>query len=135
MYMIEKDLDLVNDSAEIIVNDIGLTIKLWCDNWGSIDDKILIDSVIFDFELREFDDTKKNEVFNILDSIKTFDDLIQNLETTLKDIKLYVNVIHDNVWSIYNDKIFEEEISKLFHTKLTFTEQGMQMDGDASLEN
>ena len=45
-----------------------------------------------------------------------------------------VNVGHDTTWDIYTDSGFEAAISKLLDLDVTFTEQGMQDDGYASME-
>ena len=45
-----------------------------------------------------------------------------------------VTVEHDGPWTIYTDSGFEEAISKMVGFKVTFTEQGMQEDGMASME-
>ena len=45
-----------------------------------------------------------------------------------------VDVEHDGPWSIYTDSGFEKAISKMVGFEVTFTEQGMQQDGMASME-
>ena len=45
-----------------------------------------------------------------------------------------VDVEHDGPWTIYTDSGFEAAISKMVGFKVTFTEQGMQKDGMASME-
>lgn len=45
-----------------------------------------------------------------------------------------VNVGHDTTWDIYTDTGFEAAISKLMGEDVSFTEQGMQDDGYASME-
>ena len=45
-----------------------------------------------------------------------------------------ISVEHDGPWTIYTDSGFEEAISKMVGFKVTFTEQGMQEDGMASME-
>ena len=45
-----------------------------------------------------------------------------------------VTVMHDGPWTIYTDSGFEEEISAIVGFEVTFTEQGMQDDGRASME-
>ena len=45
-----------------------------------------------------------------------------------------VNVTHNADWNIYTDKGFEKAISNLLGFDVTFTEQGMQDDGYASME-
>ena len=45
-----------------------------------------------------------------------------------------VNVEHDTTWNIYTDSGFENAISKLLGYDVTFTEQGMQDNGYASME-
>ena len=45
-----------------------------------------------------------------------------------------VNVEHDGPWTIYTDTGFEAEISKLVGFDTSFTEQGMQEEGIASME-
>lgn len=46
-----------------------------------------------------------------------------------------VYVEHDATWEIYTDTGFERAISERLGFAVTFTEQGMQEDGFASLEN
>ena len=52
------------------------------------------------------------------------------------DDELYtqVNVAHNSTWDIYTDSGFECAISDAVGFAVTFTEQGMQEDGFASLE-
>tara|TARA_B100000963_G_scaffold124129_1_gene108316 strand:+ start:33699 stop:34613 length:915 start_codon:yes stop_codon:yes gene_type:complete len=45
-----------------------------------------------------------------------------------------VDVEHDGPWSIYTDSGFEAAISKMVGFEVSFTEQGMQEDGMASME-
>ena len=45
-----------------------------------------------------------------------------------------VNVMHDGPWEIYTDSGFEKEISEIVGFEVSFTEQGMQEKGIASLE-
>jgi hypothetical protein len=45
-----------------------------------------------------------------------------------------VNVTHNADWNIYTDSGFESAISNLLGFDVTFTEQGMQDDGYASME-
>ena len=45
-----------------------------------------------------------------------------------------ISVEHDGPWTIYTDSGFEAAISKMGGFKVTFTEQGMQEDGMASME-
>ena len=45
-----------------------------------------------------------------------------------------VDVEHDGPWSIYTDSGFEKAISKMVGFEVSFTEQGMQQDGMASME-
>jgi len=45
-----------------------------------------------------------------------------------------VNVTHNADWNIYTDSGFENAISELLGMDVTFTEQGMQDDGLASME-
>lgn len=45
-----------------------------------------------------------------------------------------VNVTHDSTWDIYTDSAFEDAISNALGFDVTFTEQGMQEDGVASME-
>ena len=40
----------------------------------------------------------------------------------------------ENSWTIYTDSGFEDAVSTLLGTSVTFTEQGMQDDGYASME-
>lgn len=54
------------------------------------------------------------------------------------DISTMIYVVHDangcGDWRIYTDKGFEDSISVALGFDVTFTEQGMQDDGIASLE-
>lgn len=53
------------------------------------------------------------------------------------DISTHIEVVHtgkDNSWRIYTDSGFEEAVSELLGTSVSFTEQGMQSDGYASME-
>jgi Fe-S cluster assembly iron-binding protein IscA len=53
------------------------------------------------------------------------------------DTSTHIAVIHtgkDESWRIYTDSGFEEAVSALLGTDVTFTEQGMQEDGYASME-
>ena len=45
-----------------------------------------------------------------------------------------VNVTHDSTWDIYTDTAFEHAVSTLLGYDVGFTEQGMQVDGCASME-
>ena len=45
-----------------------------------------------------------------------------------------VNVEHDSTWDIYTDSGFEAAISEVLGYEVSFTEQGMQEDGVASME-
>ena len=45
-----------------------------------------------------------------------------------------VNVEHDGPWTIYTDSGFEKAISDMVGFEVSFTEQGMQEDGMASME-
>ena len=51
------------------------------------------------------------------------------------DSNVDVNVTHNADWNIYTDSGFESAISNLLGFDVTFTEQGMQDDGYASMEN
>jgi hypothetical protein len=46
-----------------------------------------------------------------------------------------VSVTHDTDWRIYTDTGFEKAISEAVGFEVDFTEQGMQDDGYATLEN
>ena len=46
----------------------------------------------------------------------------------------HVSVKHDGPWSIYTDTGFEKTISDMIGFEVSFTEQGMQEDGIASME-
>ena len=50
------------------------------------------------------------------------------------DSNVDVNVTHNAAWNIYTDSGFESAISNLLGFDVTFTEQGMQDDGYASME-
>jgi hypothetical protein len=45
-----------------------------------------------------------------------------------------VNVTHDGTWDIYTDEGFEAAITAALGYAVSFTEQGMQEDGFASME-
>lgn len=51
-----------------------------------------------------------------------------------EDGECLVYVAHDSTWDIYADTGFEAAISKALGFDVGFTEQGMQEDGNASLE-
>lgn len=53
---------------------------------------------------------------------------------TDEDGYMSVSVEHDGPWDIYTDSGFEEEISNIIGTPVSFSEQGMQDDGMAHLE-
>lgn len=62
---------------------------------------------------------------------------------TVKNIDVYIDeddgyatveVEHDTTWEIYTDTGFESAISKVLGYDVTFTEQGMQQNGVASME-
>ena len=64
-------------------------------------------------------------------------DGIQVRETVYEDdgcTSTMVNVEHDTTWDIYTDTGFEAAISAALGFDVTFTEQGMQDDGYASME-
>lgn len=46
----------------------------------------------------------------------------------------HVGVDHDTTWNVYTDSGFEEAISAALGFEVTFTEQGLQEDGYASME-
>ena len=47
----------------------------------------------------------------------------------------HILVVHDSTWDIYTDRGFERAISDAVGFDVQFTEQGMQEDGRASMEN
>ena len=51
-----------------------------------------------------------------------------------EDCNKAIYVAHDAGWQIYTDTGFEESISSVLGFTVTFTEQGMQEDGHASME-
>ena len=61
---------------------------------------------------------------------------------TVTDISVYtdeddyksISVEHDTTWDIYTDTGFESAISEVLGYAVSFTEQGMQDDGVASME-
>jgi hypothetical protein len=61
---------------------------------------------------------------------------IQIIETVYADGDAHtmVNVEHNTTWDIYTDTGFEAAISSIVGEDVTFTEQGMQDDGYASME-
>lgn len=46
----------------------------------------------------------------------------------------HISVAHDGPWTVYTDSGFESEVSKIVGFDVSFTEQGMQEEGEASLE-
>tara|TARA_Y100001954_G_scaffold9382_1_gene9523 strand:- start:114 stop:464 length:351 start_codon:yes stop_codon:yes gene_type:complete len=59
------------------------------------------------------------------------------IETTYTDSNetyTMVNVTHNATWDIYTDSAFENAISNVVNFNVSFTEQGMQENGYASLE-
>ena len=53
------------------------------------------------------------------------------------DTSIHIAVVHtgkEGSWRIYTDSGFEAAVSDLLGTDVTFTEQGMQDDGYASME-
>jgi hypothetical protein len=53
------------------------------------------------------------------------------------DTNIHIAVVHtggDDSWRIYTDSGFEAAVSDLLGTDVSFTEQGMQDDGYASME-
>ena len=62
--------------------------------------------------------------------VETFED---DEDDYMRDYKsIYVE--HDTTWNIYTDSGFERAISEALGYTVTFTEQGMQEDGFASME-
>jgi hypothetical protein len=51
-----------------------------------------------------------------------------------EDANMSIYVTHDAGWQIYTDTGFEASISSVLGYSVTFTEQGMQDDGVASME-
>jgi hypothetical protein len=51
-----------------------------------------------------------------------------------EDCNKAIYVTHDAGWQIYTDRGFEQSISAVLGFTVTFTEQGMQEDGHASME-
>ncbi len=51
-----------------------------------------------------------------------------------EDANKSIYVTHEAGWRIYTDSGFEQSISDLLGYSVTFTEQGMQDDGVASME-
>ena len=59
---------------------------------------------------------------------------VTDYEMEEEDGYVHVKVMHDGPWTIYTDTGFEKAISEMIGMKVTFTEQGMQQEGVASLE-
>ena len=57
-----------------------------------------------------------------------------NEQYDVDEVYTLVNVEHDSTWDIYTDTGFETAISEAVGFAVTFTEQGMQDDGMASME-
>lgn len=64
-------------------------------------------------------------------TVETFEDDVNDY---MHDYK-HILVEHDSEWEIYTDKGFERAISNALGYDVTFTEQGMQERGRASMEN
>ena len=62
-------------------------------------------------------------------TVETYDD-----DDDMQDDKS-ISVAHDSTWEIYTDSGFEAAISDKLGYSVVFTEQGMQEDGTASMEN
>ena len=62
---------------------------------------------------------------------------VKNIDVWIDDDDGYatVEVAHDTTWDIYTDTGFEAAISRALGYDVQFTEQGMQADGVASMEN
>lgn len=63
-------------------------------------------------------------------TVETFEDDVNDY---MHDYK-HILVEHDSEWEIYTDRGFERAISKALGYDVTFTEQGMQERGKASME-
>jgi len=63
-------------------------------------------------------------------TVETFED---DEDDYMRDYK-HILVEHDTTWNIYTDSGFERAISEALGYTVTFTEQGMQEDGLASME-
>ena len=64
-------------------------------------------------------------------TVETFEDDVNDY---MHDYK-HILVEHDSEWEIYTDSGFERAISEALGYDVTFTEQGMQESGKASMEN
>lgn len=64
-------------------------------------------------------------------TVETFEDDVNDY---MHDYK-HIMVEHDAEWEIYTDRGFERAISEALGYDVTFTEQGMQDVGLASMEN
>ena len=64
-------------------------------------------------------------------TVETFED---DVNEYMHDYK-HILVEHDSEWEIYTDSGFELAISEALGYDVTFTEQGMQERGKASMEN
>ena len=64
-------------------------------------------------------------------TVETFED---DVNEYMHDYK-HILVEHDSEWEIYTDSGFERAISNALGYDVTFTEQGMQESGRASMEN
>ena len=64
-------------------------------------------------------------------TVETFEDDVNDY---MHDYK-HILVEHDSEWMIYTDSGFERAISEALGYDVTFTEQGMQEHGKASMEN
>jgi len=64
-------------------------------------------------------------------TVETFEDDVNDY---MHDYK-HILVEHDSEWEIYTDSGFERAISEALGYDVTFTEQGMQERGKASMEN
>lgn len=64
-------------------------------------------------------------------TVNVSDVIVEEMEDGYK----HVSVCHDTTWNVYTDSGFEAAISEHLGFEVSFTEQGMQDNGVASLEN
>ena len=150
--MIEKDLYIDDNNFFIRLNNINKTINLEGENWGNIKGDITIDSLSFDFIIFGLSDSEHREIQEHFWDVETLSEFQEKMriakfditamgkddqpkkDTASFGIDVLINIDHDSVWSIYNDKTFEKVASELIGVDVTFTEQGLQLDGRASME-
>ena len=132
---IELDIDVDNDEVSIEILNVNLDIKLAGKNWSNIEGIVKVESINMHFYISDIEKKDQKLAMQLLKVGKTIDELKTTLQTVLLEVPIYFCAIHDFGWEIYNDKAFEKAISDYLGWEIMFTEQGMQENNIASLEN